>query len=142
MYKELKKFKTTNSFTFKADESLEEKCNASENGSGVFLVYNVNGEERELIMVGSTGTVQNDGSLKSKNGGLYDKIVNGHQFAKTGRKYSWPTQMKVENIDELEVYWYETFNAKNKFIPTFVEGLVLQNFLTENSRLPKWNVAF
>jgi hypothetical protein len=48
----------------------------------------------------------------------------------------------VENIDELEVYWYETYNAKNKFIPTFVEGLVLQNFLTENSRLPKWNVAF
>jgi hypothetical protein len=40
-------------------------------------------------MVGS-GTVQNDGS-KNKNGGKI--IVNGHQFAKTGRKYSWPAQM-------------------------------------------------
>ena len=66
-------------------------CNASE-GSGVFLVYAV-GDEKELIMVGSTGTVQNDGSLKIKNGGLNEKIVNGHQFAKTGRKYSWPAQM-------------------------------------------------
>jgi hypothetical protein len=27
-------------------------------------------------------------------------------------------------------------------IPTFVEGQVLQNFLDENGRLPKWNVAF
>lgn len=142
MYKELKKFKTNNSFTFTQNDSLEEACNASETGSGVFLVYNVEGEEKELIMVGSTGTVQNDGTLKSKNGGLYDKIVNGHQFAKTGRKYSWPAQMKIEKLDLLEVYWYETFNAKTKAIPTFIEGLILQSFLDENGRLPKWNVAF
>ncbi len=93
-------------------------------------------------MVGSTGTIQNDGTLKSKNGGLFDKIVNGHQFAKTGRKYSWPAQMKLENIARLEVYWYETFNDKNKVIPTFLEGQILQNFLDENAKLPRWNVAF
>ena len=142
MYKELTKFKTSGNFSFKTDNNLEEACNATENGSGVFLVYNADSEEKELIMVGSTGTIQNDGALKSKNGGLFDKIVNGHQFAKTGRKYSWPAQMKLEKIDRLEVYWYETYNAKNKFIPTYVEGLILQKFLDENARLPKWNVAF
>lgn len=93
-------------------------------------------------MVASTGTVQNDGTLKIKNGGLYDKIVNGHQFAKTGRKYSWPAQMKIENIDRLEVSWYETFNQDVKLIPTAIEGKILQNFLDENSSLPRWNVAF
>jgi hypothetical protein len=36
----------------------------------------------EKILVGSTGTVQNNGTLKIKNGGLKDKIVEGHQFAK------------------------------------------------------------
>ncbi len=142
MYKELKKFKNNNQFRFTADDSLEIVCNAPENSNGIFLVYTVDGEEKELIMVGSTGTVQNDGTLKSKNGGLFDKIVNGHQFAKTGRKYSWPAQMKIEKIETLEVYWYETFNAKTKAIPTFIEGLILQQFLDENSRLPKWNVAF
>ena len=140
MYKELKKFKVTNQFSFTAEDSLAEVCNASE-GSGVFLVYAV-GEEKELIMVGSTGTVQNDGTLKIKNGGLNDKIVEGHQFAKTGRKYSWPAQMKKEDISTLEVVWYETFNDKTKGIPTAVEAQVLQNFLDENGRLPKWNVAF
>ena len=142
MYKELKKFKTQNTFSFTQEDSLETVCNAPESGSGVFMVYAVDGEEKELIMVGSTGTVQNDGTLKSKNGGLYDKIVNGHQFAKTGRKYSWPAQMKLEKRDRLEVFWYETFNAKNRFIPTYVEGLILQKFLEENGKLPKWNVAF
>ncbi|HLF52889.1 hypothetical protein [Flavobacterium sp.] len=142
MYKELKKFKVNNSFTFTTDDSLEEVCNASETGSGIFLVYAVDGEEKELIMVSSTGTVQNDGTLKSKNGGLHDKIVNGHQFAKTGRKYSWPAQMKLENIERLEVLWFETFNDKVKAIPTFVEGQILQNFLDETGKLPRWNVAF
>ena len=142
MYKELKKFKVKNQFGYTIDDSLEEVCNASEIGSGIFLVCAIDGEEKELIMVGSTGTIQNDGTLKSKNGGLHDKIVNGHQFAKTGRKYSWPAQMKLEKIERLEVYWYETFNEKNKVIPTFIEGQVLQNFLDENGRLPRWNVAF
>lgn len=142
MYKELKKIKVKNQFSYTLWDSLEEVCNASENGSGIFLVYSVNGEEKELIMVGSTGTIQNDGTLKSKNGGLFEKIVNGHQFAKTGRKYTWPTQMKSENISSLEVHWYETFNEKNKVIPTFLEGQILQNFLDENGRLPRWNVAF
>lgn len=141
MYKELEKFKVSNSFTFTIEDSLEQACNASE-GAGVFVVYAVEGDAKELIMVGSTGTVQNDGTLKSKNGGLYDKIVNGHQFAKTGRKYSWLAQMKLESIDALEVVWYETFNADVKAIPTAVEGQVLQNFLDANAKLPRWNVAF
>jgi hypothetical protein len=142
MYKELKKFKNQNSFSFTANDNLETVCNSSETVNGVFLVYDAKGEEKELIMVGSTGTIQNNGTLKSKNGGMYDKIVNGHQFAKTGRKYSWPAQMKLENIERLEVYWYDTFNEKNKVIPTFVEGQILQNFLDETGKLPRWNVAF
>ncbi len=142
MYKELKKFKNQNSFSFTQNDDLEKVCNASENISGVFLVYDAKEEIKELIMVGSTGTIQNDGTLKNKNGGMFDKIVNGRQFAKTGRKYSWPAQMKIENIDRLEVYWYDTFNDKNKVIPTFVEGQVLQLFLDEKGKLPRWNVAF
>lgn len=142
MYKELEKFKVSNSFTFTKEDNLEQTCNAPESSAGVFVVYAIEREEKELIMVASTGTVQNDGTLKSKSGGLYDKIVNGQQFAKTGRKYSWPAQMKLENIDALEVIWYETFNATIKEIPTAVEAQVLQNFLSKNKKLPRWNVAF
>lgn len=140
MYKELNDFKVSNSFVFSPEDSLEQVCNASQ-GCGVFLVYDLT-TDRELIMVGSTGTVQNDGTLKIKNGGLADKIVEGHQFAKTGRKYSWPAQMKLEGISSLEVVWYETYTDAIKGIPTSVEGMVLQNFLNETGKLPRWNVAF
>ncbi|RAR46939.1 hypothetical protein [Flavobacterium lacus] len=142
MYKELSKFKNSGSFQFSSNDDLEVVCNAPNEASGVFLVYAIQEENRELIMVGSTGTVQNDGTLKAKNGGLYDKIVNGHQFAKTARKYSWKTQLKLEKIEAVEVFWYETYNNKTKVIPTFVEGQILQLFLKENAKFPKWNVAF
>ena len=142
MYKELKKFKNQNSFLFTQNDDLESVCNIDENISGIFLVYEVKDENKELIMVASSGTIQNDGILKTKNGGLADKLINGHQFAKTGRKYSWLAQMKIENIETLEVFWYDTFNAKNKVIPTFAEGQVLQLFLDETGKLPRWNVAF
>ena len=142
MYKELKKFKNTSSFTLCENDNLEMVCNAPQIGSGIFLVYQVKEENSQLIMVGSTGTIQNDGTLKSKNGGLFDKIVNGHQFAKTARKYTWISQMKLENINKLEVFWFETFNEKNKTLPTFAEAQILQLFLDENGTLPKWNVAF
>lgn len=142
MYKELSKFKNSGSFQFSSSDDLEVVCNAPMNDSGVFLVYAMQEENRELIMVGSTGTVQNDGTLKAKNGGLYDKIVNGQQFAKTARKYSWKTQLQLEKIEAVEVFWYETYNEKNKVIPTFVEGQILQLFLKENGKLPRWNVAF
>ena len=142
MEKELKKYKSTNSFLYTTDLNLEEVCNAPDGASGVFLVFDASNENKQLIMVGSTGTVQNDGTLKVKSGGLYDKIVNGHQFAKTGRKYSWPAQMKKEDITTLEVVWYETFTGKTKGIPTFVEATVLQSYLKDNDALPKWNIAF
>lgn len=140
MYKELEKFSVTNSFIFSPEDNLEQVCNATE-GCGVFLVFDLTAG-RELIMVASSGTVQNDGTLKIKKGGLAEKIVEGHQFAKTGRKYSWPAQMKIEKMTSLEVVWYETFNADAKGIPTCVEGQVLQHFFDANGKLPRWNVAF
>lgn len=142
MYKEVSKFKNSGSFQFSSNDDLEVVCNAPNDASGVFLVFAIQEENSELIMVGSTGTVQNDGTLKAKNGGLYDKIVNGHQFAKTARKYSWKTQLKLEKIEAVAVFWYETYNDKTKVIPTFVEGQILQLFLNENGKLPRWNVAF
>ncbi|WP_396183927.1 hypothetical protein [Flavobacterium sp.] len=142
MYKEVSKFKNSGSFQFSSNDDLELVCNAPNEASGVFLVYAIREENKTLIMVGSTGTVQNDGTLKAKNGGLFDKIVNGHQFAKTARKYSWKTQLQLEKIEAVKVFWYETYNDKTKVIPTFVEGQILQLFLKENGKLPRWNVAF
>jgi hypothetical protein len=142
MYKELTKYKKTNNFIFNSTDELSTVCNAPQDGSGIYLVYEINGDEKELLYVGSSGSIQNNGAIKHRLGGIYDRLVNGQQFGKLSRRTAWPIQMKKENIEQLEIHWYETFNAKTKHIPTYVEGLILQKFLDENNRLPRWNVAF
>jgi hypothetical protein len=142
MFKELTKYKNQNSFTFNIENELSEVCNAPQEGNGIYLVYDVSGDEKELVFVGSTGTIQNNGEIKLRVGGIYDRLVNGQQFGKLSRRKAWPIQMKKENIENLEIHWYETFNKKTKHIPTYVEGLILQLFLDKNGVLPRWNVAF
>ena len=46
MEKELKKYKSTNSFLFTTDLNLEEVCNAPDGVSGVFLVYDTTNDEK------------------------------------------------------------------------------------------------
>jgi hypothetical protein len=142
MYKELTKYKNQNHFIFDNSKDLGDVCNAPQNGSGIYLVYQVDGEDKELLFVGSTGTVHNDGEIKHRVGGIFDRLVNGQQFGKLSRRTAWPLQMIKEDIEVLEVHWYETFNGKTKHIPTYVEGLILQKFLDEFKKLPRWNVAF
>ena len=95
MFDELSEYKTNDHFFFKGDDSLDKVCNAPKDGSGVYLIYALAHGRIELIYIGSSGKMQNDGKLKQRNGGLYDRIVNGEQFEQI-RKISWPKKMKEE----------------------------------------------
>ena len=105
MFKELKKYKNQNNFTFNIENELSEVCNAPQEGNGIYLVYDVSGDEKELVFVGSTGTIQNNGEIKLRVGGIYDRLVNGQQFGKLSLRKAWPIQMKKENIDTLLVFF-------------------------------------
>ncbi|MDA3824156.1 MAG: hypothetical protein PF450_16305, partial [Bacteroidales bacterium] len=56
--------------------------------------------------------------FKHRKGGLYDRIVNGKQFD-DARKTSWPRIMSTEQIEALDVYWYETYNNLVQDIPAY-----------------------
>jgi hypothetical protein len=46
---------------------------------------------------GSTGTVQNDGTLKIKNGGLKEKLLKDTSLQKQVGN-TWPAQMKKKTL--------------------------------------------
>jgi len=137
----LKKYKKQGHFTFTGSDDLESVCNAPEDGAGVYLMFSVKKDVKELVYVGSSGSIQNSGEIKIRQGGIYDRLVHGKQFKLT-RKKSLPIQMKKDNIDFLEIHWFETFADSDKGIPTCVEAELIQAHFNENSCLPKWNVAF
>jgi len=135
MFDELKKYKNKNHFFFTAKEELETVCNAPKDKSGVYLVYELKNGRIELVYIGSSGKIQNNGTIKNRNGGLYDRIVNGKQFGQP-RKKSWKKKLIDENIDAFDIYWYDTETTE---IPSFVEATIIQRFFEVQGRLPRWN---
>ena len=142
MFDELTKYKNNNHFFFTAREELENVCNAPKDKSGVYIVYELKNGRIELVYIGSSGKVLNNGTTKHRNGGLYDRIVNGHQFGKVPRKKSWKQKLIDEKIDALDVYWYVTMNSEAKDIPAFVEATIMQRFFEVHGHLPRWDNEF
>jgi len=142
MFDELKKYKTNDHFFVMKNSSLEKVCNAPKTCNGIYLVFALKKGRIELVYIGSSGKIQNDGSIKHREGGLYDRIVNGHQFGKIPRRISWLNKIKEEDMDGLDVYWYDTFNNKTKDIPAFVEAVIIQKHYDINEKLPDWNIEF
>lgn len=139
MFAELAKYENNNHFFYSSDQDLSDVCNAPKNASGIYLVYELKNGRIKLVYIGSSGKVQNDGQIKHRDGGMFDRIVNGHQFGKIPRKKSWKQKLIDEDIDALDVYWYETVNKDVFDIPAFVEAQILQRFLEVYGRFPRWN---
>jgi len=137
----LDRFSKNDHFFFSPDQSLEEVCNAPKKASGVYLICALAFDTVELIYIGSSGKIKNDGQFKHGKGGLFDRLVNGKQFGDR-RKLSWPEVMIKHQIEARDIYWFDTFNDDIKEIPAYVEALLIQDFYDYFDRLPRWNEEY
>lgn len=145
MEKILKKYIQTGAFNLKITENLKQICTAPNKAMGIYLIYNVSDCSDELLYIGCCGHITNNGSAsvrKTGGGGIFGRIVNGHQFGKVKRWQSIPLKMDEENFSELKFVWFETFNDEVKHSPIYVESLLLQRYFEIEGRLPKWNLKF
>jgi len=141
LFDEDSRYKINNHFFFSNEDDLAKVCNAPKDGSGVYIIYALARGKIELVYIGSSGKMQHDGRMKSRKGGLYDRIVNGKQFGEA-RKIAWAKKLEKENIDALDIYWYETYNRHDQDIPAYAEGKLLQEYFDMYGRLPTWNKEF
>lgn len=141
MFKQLEKYKSTGRFIFRENNELRKVCNAPKHGIGIYIVYALKNEEIELIYIGSSGKIYQNGAKKIRVGGIFDRLVNGKQFGKS-RKTSWKEKLIAEKIEALHIYWYETFHENQTDIPATIEGIIIQKHFEEFGTLPKWNKEF
>ncbi len=141
MFDALTKYINNDHFFFSASNNLEEVCNAPKFNGGVYLVYALKNGKIELVYIGSSGKMRQNGELKIRKNGLYDRLVNGKQFD-APRKQSWKDKLKEENIDALDIYWFVTFDEVNNDIPQYVEGLIIQSYYDLHKKLPLWNKEY
>lgn len=141
MFDELEKYDSNGHFFFGVEDDLGKVCDAPKNGLGIYMVYALKNGKIELIYIGSSGKIQQNGNKKIRKDGMYDRLVNGKQFDKP-RKTSWKEKLIAERIEALDVYWYETFDDKHSDIPATMEGLIMQKHFDIYGKLPKWNKEF
>ena len=142
MFDELKKYKISDHFFCKSTDNLKNVCNAPTDKSGVYIVYALAKGKVELVYIGRSGKKEKDGTIfirKAGLGGIKDRLVNGHQFGKIPRHKSWINQMRNEEIEAIDVYWYITHDTKNNDCPRLVENSLLRNHLNTFGELPRWN---
>jgi len=141
MFDELEKYKSNGHFFFGEKDELGIVCNAPKNGMGIYIVYALKNGKIELIYIGSSGKIKQDGKKKIRKGGIFDRLVNGKQFDYP-RKRSWKEKIMTERIEALDIYWYETFDQNNSDIPSTIEGIIIQRYFDIYGTLPKWNKEF
>lgn len=142
MFDELLKYSNTGHFLFRAEDSLMKVCNAPTDKSGIYIVYALAKNKVDLIYIGCSGKKGSDGNIQTRTagcGGIKDRIVNGKHFNKVARRKSWPSQMLLENLEVIDVYWYVTYDAKNFDFPEDIEGQLLKKYKDIFGHLPKWN---
>lgn len=136
----LNKFKDKGKFSFKSTDSLSKVCNAPDNKNGVYLLFRTIDNEKELIYIGISGLLQPDGSVKTRKGGMRDRIINGKQFEeRKARRQAWPNKMKEDLIEEINIDWYVTIDDEYFDIPRELERMLLEKHLELHARLPLWN---
>jgi len=113
----------------------------SKNGIGIYIVYALKNGKIELIYIGSSGKIKQDGMRKIRKGVIFDRLINVNQFDYP-RKISWKEKIIDERIEALDIYWYETFEQNHSDIPTTIEGIIIQRYFDIYGTLPKWNKEY
>ena len=145
MLQSLNIYKDHDSFIFKVHDNLKIICNAPTNKSGIYIFFDGINDESKILYIGCSGHIQNDGSIHTRTtgqGGIYGRIVYGHQFGKVHRWKSLPLKMKQDNINELMISWFVTYDESIKHSPCFVESCLIQDYYNNKGVLPKWNNKF
>lgn len=123
MFDILAKYKTQGHFFLKPDQDLQKVCNAPADNSGVYVIYALKKGRVELVYIGHAATT------------LQDEIINGQQFGKTPAHIAWKKQMTRENIEALNIHWYNTQEDS----PDVLKRNLLKQHQDIFGAAPKWN---
>jgi len=135
MFDELEKYENKGHFFFEKGKLLTEVTKDVPNEAGVYVIYKLAGGKIELVYVGKSGTMNQNGTFKEQK---LRKRLNNKQDGVKRQEY-FENKIATENIDALDIYWYVTFDKNNQDLPAYVEGVLLQHYFEAYGELPAWN---
>ena len=131
MFEILSKYRTDH-FIFRKCDLLEEVCNAPKDSCGIFLVYELNGDDTKLVYIGSSINPL----FLHKKPGLFEKIVNLPHYNGMPGKVFFYMNLLEKNADGLNFRWYETTDDE----PEKIANLLVSKYAEIHGHLPEWNI--
>jgi len=107
------------------------------NIAGVYIVYSRPDCKGDVIYIGKSGTVNQDGACG--NQGLAGRLKNTH--GKEPRE-KWFRGLMEHEQSGLSVAWYVTLDDECDDLPGYVEAKLIQCFYSTYQCLPKYNKSF
>ena len=132
----LEKYTNKGEFIFKMGDRLVDHCRNIPNESGVYLMYTIKNNVEELVYIGESGKMKQNGSFGVQK--LHKRLQN-MQNSQLSRQKHFEQELGANKIDAIKVAWFVTFNDSFKDLPMYVEALLLQNYFNKNNQLPQWN---
>jgi hypothetical protein len=132
----LEKYTNKGSFIFKQGERLSLKCKDIPNAPGVYMIYAVRNGNKELLYIGASGKMNQNGTFKTQK---LKKRIQNMQNSKTRRETHFNNEINKLKLLSIEVHWYVTFDSEFNELPLNIEGTLLQEFYNHKGVLPLWN---
>ena len=105
------------------------------NSFGVYIFYKNIISYENIIYIGKAGVITTFGDKKSQ--GLQKRLTNIRDNKSANIYYK--NVFDFLNLDELIIEYFET---KQRYIPTFVEASLIQEYYFLNNKLPELNKSF
>ena len=116
--------------------SFTKEINANiPNSFGVYIFYKNIISYENIIYIGKAGVITTSGDKKSQ--GLQKRLTNIRDNKPANIYYK--NVFDFLNLDELIIEYFET---KQRYIPTFVEASLIQEYYFLNNKLPELNKSF
>ena len=125
-------------FFFQKGDRLSEVSKDVPEMPGVYYIVRLARGRVELVYIGKSGTILQNGSFKSQT--LRERINNKQEDMT--RQAFFDKKMMAENIDGLDIYWFVTMDKNHNDLPGYVEGQLMQRYFAFNGKLPPWNKEF
>jgi hypothetical protein len=138
MFDETEKYKNWGHFFLNKGGNLSIQSKEVPELTGVYYIYRLAKGRVDLVYIGKSGTVQQNGKFKKQT--LKDRINNKQDGVK--RQVFFDEKMESEHIDALDIYWFVTMDKNNNDLPSYVEGLLIQRYFDIYGKLPPWNKEF
>ena len=135
-YESMKKHFTFNFLILTKNDNITEILIKNEvpNTFGIYIIYKNEVAYKNIIYIGKAGEIDNTGINKKQ--GLLKRLSNTRD-KKTANEYF--KDLFTENIEKLIIEYYET---PTSLIPSFVEGVLIQEYFQSFQKLPLLNKAY